>query len=705
MVAMRGAIIPAAAIIWNLAVPVGCGAADAPFSAQHVAAFARFDDAPESYAGRRYVWLGRHELRIGIDVRPAPGHIVELLWGAKNDQRAAELTINGRRMTLTGGGYDGFRPLGVAVPRDIAGERYELLLRASDAGRPAFIAEVRLLTEDRSVPATAPTGATWKTTFAFVPTTMPISTAQAEAFPHMRALWDRTPATRPVDHPRESMYRQAEGNARLAAEALYRCRRFVDGWLAHADARSGLIPRNLRESRHFWNAKDSAADNYPFMVLTAALTDRALFEGRMLDMLRAEMRLTSRLDSLPDDFAFTTQTFLSPRVNLENVIFGAAEYVKDGLLPLTEWLGPSPWSGRAVQLIDDVWKHASIDTPFGRIPTRNVEVNGDLLQACSRLFWFTGDRKYLDWAIRLGDYYLLGDQHPTRNMKELRLVDHGCEVINGLSELYAAVHFAAPEKKKAYEKPIHEMLRRILEVGRNEHGLLYTAIDPVAGTHRGGLCDTWGYDYDAFYTVWLIDGTDDYRQAVRKVLSGLDPHAFGLWRDMDSLADAIEGALNLYNREPVPQAASWIDREIRSMWRIQKSDGVIEGWHGDGNFARTSIMYALWKTQGLTARPWRPDLRLGAVRDGEALLISLAADKDWSGTLVFDRARHKQIMRLPLDYPRINQFPEWFTVEPEAWYELDGRRIRGAELAAGVNIRVPGGQELRLYVKPMPAAP
>ena len=28
---------------------------------------------------------------------------------------------------------------------------------------------------------------------------------------------------------------------------------------------------------------------------------------------------------------------------------------------------------------------------------------------------------------------------------------------------------------------------------------------------------------------------------------------------------------------------------------MQKESGIIEGWHGDGNFARTTIMYCLWK--------------------------------------------------------------------------------------------------------------
>ena len=74
----------------------------------------------------------------------------------------------------------------------------------------------------------------------------------------------------------------------------------------------------------------------------------------------------------------------------------------------------------------------------------NFEVNGDLLQACSRFFWFTGERKYLDWALRLGDYYLCGTNHPTRDLPKLSLGDHSCEVINGLSELYAACATAAP---------------------------------------------------------------------------------------------------------------------------------------------------------------------------------------------------------------------------------------------------------------------
>jgi hypothetical protein len=317
-------------------------------------------------------------------------------------------------------------------------------------------------------------------------------------------------------------FARALENGRLVNEGFVRCHRFVEGWLRHADPQTGLIPRNLSQNRDIWNAWDSAADNYPFMVLTAALTDRPMFEGRMLDMLRAETKLTSRLGALPDTYSFPKQGFADAQSEIGRMIFGASEYVKDGLLPLTEWLGPSPWCDRMLGILDDVWKHAPVETKFGNIPTTSQEVNGEHLQTLSRIYWMTGDRKYLDWAVRLGDYYLLDRRHPTRDGSTLRLRDHGCEIVSGLCELYATVHYANPEKKRAYEKPLHEMLDRILEVGRNEHGLFYNTINPQTGAHDAGVADTWGYNFNGFYTVYLIDGTEAYRAATRKALSNLN---------------------------------------------------------------------------------------------------------------------------------------------------------------------------------------
>ena len=669
-------------------------------------AWMRFTDAPEALDGAPYHWLGRSNIQLTFDVAPQPGDALELSWGGKGDQREAVLIINGQSLRVRDGGHWGFRWLRVPVPAGIKGGRYELELKRGEL-LPAFLSEVRLVS-----PHSTNSAVSSPSHLATLKLSATGSTpASVEAFPELRPAWDREPAGLQFPQPgrpAEQWFRQAEKNGRLANEAFYRCRRFIDGWLAHADPATGLIPRNLTASRDFWNGRDSAADNYPFMVLTASMTDRPLMNGRLLEMLRAETRLTSRLGRLPDDYSFSKQGWRREALDLDALMFDGAEYVKDGLVPIAEWLGASPWSKRMIGIVDDIWKYAPIDTPYGKLPTLNFEVGGDLLQGCSRLYWFTSERKYLDWAIRLGDYYLLGTNHPTRDLKQLRLIDHGCEMINGLTELYVAVAHALPEKKQAYEKPLHEIFDCILAKGRNPDGLLYSWFNPQTGEHSRGLCDTWGYDYDGFYTMWLIDHTEAYRDAVRQALGNLKGKYVGAcWDDTsaDGFADSIEGAINLINREPVASAADWIDSQTRMMWGIQKPDGIIEGWHGDGNFARTSLMYALWKTQGATVRPWRADVRFGAVREGGRLYLSVSAGQSWEGRVIFDQPRHQLFLYLPLDYARINQFPEWFTIQAEKRYGLElsrgqKRELTGAQLEEGVPVKLTAGETLFIEVQP-----
>lgn len=510
----------------------------------------------------------------------------------------------------------------------------------------------------------------------------------------------------------QAAFDQARTNGQLVNEGLERCKNLVRDWLKEADPTTGLIPRNLTDSRDFWNAKDAAADNYPFMVLTAALTDQELFEGRMKEMLKNETTLTSRVDRLPDTYSFSKKDFQNPEVDMDDILFGSSEYIKDGLLPLTEWLGESPWSDRMIGILDDMWNHAPIDTKYGKIVSTNVELNGEMLQALSRIYWMTSEDKYLEWAIRLGDYYLLGDQHPTQNFKELRLRDHGCEVVSGLCELYATVSYARPEKKGEYLTPIHQMLDRILEVGRNEDGLFYNVVSPQTGEILNeGIADNFGYNLNGIYTVYQLDSRQAYKDATIKALSTLNTSYRNFdWErgSADGYADAIEGALNLYNREPVESAAKWVDSEIQVMWSMQDSShrpntgkwmntGIIEGWHGDGNFARTTIMYCFWKTQGMTVYPWRADLEPGVVKIEDAYAISLTTKDTWTGKLKFDTKRHQSILKLPFDWPRINQFPEWFTADPGSKYELinvssgESSFYTGNELINGIDVQLKDG--------------
>ena len=96
---------------------------------------------------------------------------------------------------------------------------------------------------------------------------------------------------------------------------------------------------------------------------------------------------------------------------------------------------------------------------------------------------------------------------------------------------------------------------------------------------------------------------------------------------------------------------------------------------------------------------------------GDGVALAVTADRPWDGTLVFDRARHAEYLHLPIDWPRINQFPEWFTVAAGAKYHVqpaaDGtagvaaRDVSGEELRQGLKVRLVAGQPLRLTVRPL----
>ena len=675
------------------AVLLACGTALPAEQAEPLAWMRLGDPNGQRYADVPYHFLNDGALQITVDVPPARGYALDLLWGSKKDQRGAVVVINGQEKTHRAGGYNGFQWQRLELPPTGKGEQYVIELRPAPP-KAAFLAAIRVVKADAPLDQALPKARSQGIRIAKLP---------PQKFPpHRLSTWMEQLQKKDLD-----VWQRGEIHGLQANEALRRCRKYVDGWLAHADPKSGLIPKNLNSAKHYWNGRDSGADNYAFMVLTCALTDRAMFEGRMRDMLRTETKLTSRIGALPADFDFKKQGFRYDKPDLNRLIFDGSEYVKDGLMPITEWLGRTPWADRMIAIVDSILEHAPVETPAGKIPSDNVEVNGEMMQVLSRLCFMTGDKKYLDMACRIADYYLLGDRHPTRDAKQLKLRDHGCELISGLTEVYAACHFRRKDKAHAYREPIHAMLDRVLEVGVNEHGMMYDAVDPKTGKIlRNRIGDNWGYNYNGFYTVYLLDGVDRYRQATRHAMASLKPHYWKFaWQGWgsDGIADSVEGAINLFNRETnVEGVPEWIDANIARMLLIQKPDGVIEGWHGDGNYARTAILWVLGKQQGVTIQPWREDVRLGAVRDGETLHLVLAADRPWQGRLIFDQPRHKTVMRLPIDYPRINQFPEWFTVEAAQRWAVDmgdKRQVHaGEELIKGLPVTLDAGQTVRLTV-------
>ena len=77
---------------------------------------------------------------------------------------------------------------------------------------------------------------------------------------------------------------------------------------------------------------------------------------------------------------------------------------------------------------------------------------------------------------------------------------------------------------------------------------------------------------------------------------------------------------------------------------------------------------------------------------GYSPLIYLGADRPWQGRLHFDTPRHREVWKMPLEYPRLNGSPEWFVVDRDATYQVEdldtGQQATysGAELADGLEV-------------------
>jgi hypothetical protein len=495
--------------------------------------------------------------------------------------------------------------------------------------------------------------------------------------------------------------------------------RLLRAWMKEADERTLLLPDRLPgrgsglapgDTTREYTPHNSGADLYPYLILTAQLTDPDLFHGRMLDMLRNEVRYTSVTRSVPGNLNLRTGA-LGPAS-----LFGAGEYAKDGLVTVTEYLGRTPWYTRMVDMIADAMNQAPVESRFGRLPASDAELNGDYLQVLARLGVMTGDRRFVEWARRIADAYMdevVPGSHGLVSGKwdftahtgdqRLRLRDHGNEVIVGLILQFAVEHYLETPRAQKWEPLLAKLLDRILE-SANPDGMLFNEVDTATlAPVNQGLSDNWGYVYGAVYTFYQCTGQTRYRDAVLRVLRNLPKYRRHVWEprndpalplgSFDGYADSIESALYLVNREPVPEALDWIESEMQVLLGMQQPDGHVEYWYGEGNFNRTVMLYALMQSRGVRPDRWKPGIGVGATVDGHRLDLTLVAPS--STRLQFDYARHRRVMNFDRNYVRLNEFPEWFTVDENTLYRVrsasaTNEQIRlGSELIRGVDF-APG---------------
>ncbi|MFN8009218.1 MAG: hypothetical protein U0V70_19760 [Terriglobia bacterium] len=89
---------------------------------------------------------------------------------------------------------------------------------------------------------------------------------------------------------------------------------------------------------------------FPFLFLDCLLR-RAGSSSTKFGIIPLEKKYTNRPGVMPDWYSFTSHSFLYTDISLERLIFNAAEYCKDGLIPHDG--GNGPWAmGRSNDGID-----------------------------------------------------------------------------------------------------------------------------------------------------------------------------------------------------------------------------------------------------------------------------------------------------------------------------------------------------------------
>ena len=457
------------------------------------------------------------------------------------------------------------------------------------------------------------------------------------------------------------------------ADALRRARAVHDAWLPRRNPDTELFPQSLK--RREWNALNVAADFFCFQYAIAAET-----HVPSLPALRATLARERALNGreLCDSFDVARGKPLNR--NAGRKLFGTSEYLKDGLVSLYERTGDDAVRTRIIEITDAIVVASTHESKYGPIASRDSETNGNILQALARVHFMTGDPRYADLVGRTADAVIMQIFPKARGVPVRRfdytkdevvdatvhLRDHGNETAVGLSEAYAlAVTLAArpnadpiwAERAKRWAAPIAAMYEILLTRGRNADGLLMNRLpaDGQTGSEEQRTesdaqpCDNWGY---------LLSGAILFTQAAErhesaavplerreKILSAVDAIARVVMRHHDivwephaafpppaghpdGLADSIESAIYIAFHRPAlrDELLAWVDIEIQRMFALQKPDGFVTGDYLDGNFIRTSLLYA----DARSPRGQPPAL-----------------------------VRWRDRMKLPWDWPRINSWPQW----------------------------------------------
>ena len=232
-------------------------------------------------------------------------------------------------------------------------------------------------------------------------------------------------------------WKLARARGRVFEESGRNASRLLKGWYKFKrDPDTSLYSRS-----GVWDYHNEAADHYGSLVLVAYFVDTpAIAPGGILhETLRRSMELCSTPSGIPAPYDTVKKVKLDPGPGREGeLVYGAAEWCKDGLNRIVETLGPdNGWYGHLESVTQALMRWSDGKPISGGLPAKvkRDEVHGNLLQTLPRLYANSGNEDYLRWAEAIADSYLLND--PVALIGKTTFSDHGGEMFGGLGELFA----------------------------------------------------------------------------------------------------------------------------------------------------------------------------------------------------------------------------------------------------------------------------
>ena len=484
----------------------------------------------------------------------------------------------------------------------------------------------------------------------------------------------------------------------LAHEARLRALATHKAWLTRRDPNTKLYPQS--PDRPEWNFRNTAADFFSFHLHAGLLLNPEAMPS-LNETLAAEAKLRT-----PEGLCTPVLSATGEPVDVDHdeLLFGSSEYAKDGLLSLYERHGRDLFGPPLLKIVDAVIAQSKHQSRFGPLPGTGAEINGNMLQLCGRLSYAEDRSDYADFAARIADA-MIQQAMPANNGLPpkfydyagnkvidgtLKLKDHGNEAILGLAEAYAmAVDRSKTDstwrdRAQRWQEPVAKMFEIILKHGVNADGLLVGTMDPSPPRpSQDKLCDNWGYVLSG--AILFTDAARRHGQMdkarIEAIESAIDRIARATfartpgvpWSDsMDSDADAIESAIYIaaYRHALRDEALAWTDRHVAAFFESQDADGTAVGHYLDGNFIRTSLLYADVRSGGWRADPWREDLLIGFAESGHGkAVLTIHCTEPYTGALRPPEPRHRTVMKLPWNWARLNSWPEWYAVDADVQIE------------------------------------